>query len=195
MKTKQNILWSMMALVILFSVAACQPKNSDSDSKEIAEDQNEGKFKNTSLENDSEFAVEAAEGSMLEVQLGRLAMEKGTSDLVKQFAQQMITDHSKASEELMALAGSKNITLPTSLSDKKQKKYDDLVEKSKEDFDESYIEFMVKDHKDDIDKFKKEAENGKDGQLKSWAAGKISTLEHHLQMAKDAEDVVKKKNN
>lgn len=177
-------------MVIMLIAAGCQPKNPDS--KEIAEEQNEGKFENTSLEDDSEFAVAAAEGSMLEVQLGQLAMQKATSDVVKQFAQQMITDHSKASEELMALAGSKNITLPTSLSEKNQKRYDDLAGKSGEDFDDAYIEFMVKDHKEDIDKFKKEADKGEDAELKSWAAGKISTLEHHLQMAEDAEDVVDK---
>lgn len=190
METKTNIVWTMMALVIMLIAAGCQPKNPDS--KEIGEEQNEGKFENTSLENDSEFAVAAAEGSMLEVQLGQLAIQKATSDVVKQFAQQMITDHSKASEELMALASSKNITLPTSLSEKNQKRYDDLAGKSGEDFDDAYIEFMVKDHKDDIDKFKKEADKGEDAELKSWASGKISTLEHHLQMAEDAEDVVDK---
>jgi len=49
---------------------------------------------------------------------------------------------------------------------------------------------MVKDHKDDIDAFQKEADKGEDPDIKQWAAGKLSTLEHHLDMAKTAEKAV-----
>jgi putative membrane protein len=49
---------------------------------------------------------------------------------------------------------------------------------------------MVKDHKDAVDKFKKQAEKGEDADLKSWAAGKVAALEHHLEMAKAAEKTV-----
>ncbi len=52
---------------------------------------------------------------------------------------------------------------------------------------------MVSDHEEDLDAFKKEAENGNDADLKAWAAGKVPTLQHHLDAAKTAQDVVKKK--
>ena len=103
----------------------------------------------------------------------------------------MIDDHSKANEELSALAQSKNITLPTSLSDKHQKKYDDLAKKSGSDFDKEYTDLMVKDHKDVVDMFKKAADKCNDAELKGWAAGKISALEHHLSMAENVKEQVK----
>jgi putative membrane protein len=132
---------------------------------------------------------------MLEVQLGQLALTKAASPKVKEFAQSMVDDHGKANEELKSLAQTKNITLPSTLSDEKQKDYNKLAEKSGAEFDKAYSEFMVKDHKDDISKFKKAAENAKDGDIKSWAAGKVPVLEHHLSMAEAIEDAVESASN
>lgn len=165
------------------------------DTKEVAEEQNEEKFEKSDTEGDAEFAVAAADGGMLEVQLGQLAASKGSSEAVKKFGQSMVDDHSKANEELKALAAQKNITLPTTLSDKNQKKYDELAEKSGADFDKAYASFMVDDHKEDIDEFKKEAEKGNDADLKTWAAGKVSVLEHHLSMAETMNSAVKDRSN
>jgi putative membrane protein len=184
--------WSILFIAILFLSFSCGTKQAD-DSKEVAEDQNEEKFDDTNLEDDTEFAVAAADGGMMEVQLGQLAQTNASSAAVKQFAQTMIDEHSKANEELKTLAQQKNITLPTSLSDKKKKKYDDLAEKRGEDFDKDYIDFMVSDHKDDIDEFEKEADKGKDADVKTWASGKVPVLKHHLEMAQQTQDAVKKK--
>jgi len=180
----------LLLFVTLFLCSSCS-KNKPEDSKEIAEEQNEEKFDTTDLEYDTEFAVSAADAGILEVQLGTLALTKATSSIVKQFAQTMIDDHTKANEELKALAQSKNITLPTILSEKHQKKVSDLEEKSGSDFDKEYSDLMVKDHKDVVAMFKKAADKCKDAELKAWAGGKISALEHHLSMAENVKKQVK----
>jgi putative membrane protein len=177
---------------LLTGVAACGGKKSETDSKEIAEDQNESKFDSVDTKGDAEFAVAAADGGMLEVQLGELAVSQASSATVKKFGQSMIDDHSKANEELKSLAAQKNITLPSTLSDKNQKRYDELAGKSGVEFDKAYAKFMVEDHKEDIDEFKKEADKGNDPDLKSWASGKVPVLEHHLSMAEAARDEVDK---
>ena len=179
----------------LFALASCGSGSNQDDSKEIAEEQNEEKFDDGGMEDVSDFAVKAADGGMLEVQLGQLALTKATSPQVKEFAQSMITDHSKANEELKSLAQSKNITLPTTLSEDNQKEYNKLAEKTGKEFDKAYCEFMVKDHKDDLDMFKKAADNAEDADLKSWASTKVPVLEHHLSMAESMEDVVASANN
>jgi putative membrane protein len=127
---------------------------------------------------------------MLEVQLAQLALTKATSPKVKEFAQSMVDDHSKANEELKGIAQTKNITLPSTISEEKQKDYDKLAEKSGAEFDKAYSDFMVKDHKDDVDKFKKAAEKCEDPDLKSWAAEKLPVLESHLSMAESMDEVV-----
>lgn len=165
---------SLILLAVAFTFAACESKNKPEDTKEVAEDQNEAKFEDTEIEDDTQWAVAVADLGMLEVRLSKLALERSTTPAVKQFAQTMVDDHSKANDELTALAGQKNISLPTALSDKSQKKYNDLLEKTGKDFEDAYTDCMVKDHKDAVDKFKKQAEKGEDGELKSWAAGKVA---------------------
>ena len=74
-----------------------------------------GKRTSTSADatTDRKFVEQAASGGMAEVKLGKLALEKGTSPTVKQFAQKLVDDHSKANDELQALASRKNMSLPT----------------------------------------------------------------------------------
>jgi putative membrane protein len=183
----------MSALVLVFM--SCGTKNGQEDSTETAEDQNDEKFEDSKTDDDADFAVKAADGGMLEVQLGTLALTKASSPEVKQFAQMMVDDHSKANNELKAIAQQKNISLPTVLGDDHQKKFDNLNEKSGADFDKDYMDLMVKDHKDDIKEFEDEGDDGKDAELKSWAAGKVATLKHHLEMAERTHDAVKDKKN
>lgn len=177
----------------MFVMTSCGPKsNKEEDSKEVAEDQNEAKFEDTNLEDDTEFVVAAADGGMYEVQAAQLALTKGSSKKVKEFAQKMVDEHGKGNEELKALAQQKNITIPATLSEKMQKRYDDLAAKSGADFDKAYCDAMVKDHKDDLDKFKEAADDAKDADVKTWAAGKVPVLEHHLSMAEETEKAIKK---
>jgi putative membrane protein len=190
MKITRNNFWALTLLAGAFMFAACGQKDKPEDSKEVAEEQNEAKFEDTEIENDTEWAVAVADMGMLEVEASKLALERATTPAVKQFAQTMIDEHTKANDELKAAASSKNISLPSTLSDKSQKKLTDLREKTGKDFEDAYTDCMVKDHKDAVDKFKKQAEKGDDADLKSWAAGKVATLEHHLEMAKATEKTV-----
>jgi putative membrane protein len=184
--------WNILFIAILLVSFSCGQKKAD-DSTEVAEDQNEKKFDDTNLEDDTEFAVDAANAGMAEVQLGQLAQSNASSPAVKKFAQMMIDDHSKANDELKGVAMKKNITLPSSINDKMKKKYDDLTEKKGEDFDKDYIDLMVSDHKDVISSFEKEADKGKDPDLKTWASEKLTALRHHLDMAEQTKNELKAK--
>jgi putative membrane protein len=179
----------LMGLVLVFT--SCETKKNE-DSKDAAEDANKEQL-DSDLKKDSEFAVEAADGGLFEVQLATLALTKGTAASVKQFAQMMVDDHAKANNELKTLSGQKGISLPDVISEKCQKKYYDLDQKNKgSDFDKEYIDLMVKDHKDDIDKFEKEADKGNDAEIKSWASRKLGALRHHLAEAERIQDELKK---
>lgn len=184
---------NILLLAIAIAFASCETKKSE-DSKDVAEEQNEEKLEDSDLEKDSEFAVAAADGGLYEVQVGTLALTKATSPQVKQFAQMMVDDHTKANNELKALASQKGISLPDVMGEKCQKKYYDLDQKEKADFDKEYIDQMVKDHKEDIDKFEDEADKGNDTEVKSWAAGKLAALRHHLEEAERLQETLKNNN-
>lgn len=185
-------IFNSLVLVAALCFASCgNNDNAETDSKEMAEEQNEAKHDDTNLEKDSEFAVNAADAGMLEVELGKLAATNASNAQVKAFAQGMVTDHSQANEELKSLAAGKNITLPATLSEDKQKTVNDMAAKKGADFDKAYADMMVSDHEKVVDMFQKEADNGKDMDVKGWAAGKVPTLQHHLEMAKTTRDAVK----
>ena len=181
----------MACLMIFFSCTQKDSRygdNRNDDSKDVAEEQKEDKFDNKG-EKDADFAVDAAENNMLEVRLSQLAETNATSSEVRSFAKALIADHSKANEELKQLALQKNITLPASLSDKSQRKYDDIAKKTGRDFDEAYTDFMVKGQKEAVRNYKNEAEKGNDPDIQAYARKQIATFEHHLAMAEDLEDI------
>ena len=133
---------------------------------------------------DSKFVEDAAIGGMAEVELGKLAAEKATSADVKQFAQRMVDDHSKANEELSSLASSKGITLPTAVDAKVQAHVEHLSKLSGAEFDQEYMKMMVSDHDKDVAEFEREANSGKDPDVKAWASKTLPTLREHQTMAK-----------
>lgn len=134
---------------------------------------------------DKDFIKKAASAGMMEVELGQLAQSKAQSQEVKDFGSRMVTDHGKANEELKALAQQKNVPLPTKLEHKHKSMVDKLNKASGSDFDKKYMSEMVKDHKDDVDEFKKATQKVKDPELKAWAEKTLPVLEQHLQQARE----------
>jgi putative membrane protein len=136
---------------------------------------------------DSKFVTEAARGGMAEVKLGELAKTKAAADDVKRFGDMMVHDHTKANDELMKLAKSKNIAVPSDLG-KHQAVYDKLSKLDGAAFDSAYMHAMVEDHNEDIALFQAEADGGQDADLKKWANDTLPTLKDHLKAAQESMD-------
>jgi len=146
---------------------------------------------NSLSDQDKKFADAAAKGGLMEVMMGQLAAINASDAKVKALGEMMVKDHSKANDELKKWATTTGYTLPTSLDAAKQKEYDDLKAKKGAEFDKKYTDLMVSDHKKDIEEFKKEASEGKDASLKSFAGKTLPTLEHHLMESEKAKNAVK----
>jgi len=134
---------------------------------------------------DHSFIMKAAQGGLAEVQLGKLASDKASSEQVKQFGQKMVDDHGKANDELKSIAQSKNISLPSDLDSKDKALMNRLEKLSGAQFDRAYMQAMLKDHRADVSEFRKEASAGKDPDVKAFASKTLPTLESHLQLAQD----------
>ena len=133
---------------------------------------------------DQKFLMDAAMGGLMEVQLGRWAVQYGTSPEVKQFGQRMIDDHSKANTELMQLASSKGVTLPTEMDEKHQRSVSKIARLKGAEFDRAYSKAMLGDHEKDVKEFEKQSTNATDADLKAFAGKTLPTLQEHLQMAR-----------
>jgi putative membrane protein len=122
---------------------------------------------------DKAFMRKAAKGGMMEVAMGKMAEEKGQSEGVKAFGKRMVADHSKANEELMALAEKKGMKLP---GEKPAQQWSS---------DKDYMNMMVKDHEKDLSEFQAEASSGTDSDLKKFADRTAKVVQKHLDLAKE----------
>ena len=128
---------------------------------------------------DKTFMMNAAKGGMMEVEWGKLAAQNGQSADVKKFGNRMVTDHSKANSELMALAKQQGVSLPGAKSPGKWKS------------DKDYMDMMVTDHQADLAEFQKEAQGGTDPDVKAFAAKYSKIVQEHLRMAKQTQGKLK----
>ena len=138
----------------------------------------------TLSEDDKKFVMKAAMGGMAEVAGGQTASTQATDAAVKAFGSQMVTDHSKANDELKTLATTKGLALPSEPDKEQKKTLAEIAKKTGKDFDKAYMKDMVEDHEADVKEFENAAKNGSDPDLKAWAAKTLPTLQHHLEMAK-----------
>jgi len=139
----------------------------------------------TQKTDDKKFAKDAALGGLTEVELGKVAAQKATDPKVKEFAQKMVDDHTKANTELKQAASKSNIQIPDALDSKHQSRIDKLSKLSGQDFDKAYIKDQLKDHQTDVREFQQEAQNGSDPNVKTFASSTLPVLQHHLEMVKD----------
>jgi len=131
-----------------------------------------------------DFVQEAANSDMLEIAAAKIAQEKGNA-AEKNFAEQMITDHTKTSSDLKAMASSGEVKaeLPSAMDPSYQKKLDKLRDAKPADFSSEYDPMQVSAHKDAVSLFERYSKSGDNPQLKDWAGKTLPTLQHHLEMA------------
>jgi putative membrane protein len=154
---------------------------------------------------DRDFVEDMAIGGMAEVELGRMAMERGASPEVKRFGDMMVKDHSKAGDELKQVAMQHSIPMPAGLDQKHQDLKTTLSNLSGAEFDREYMKAMVGGHEDVVDRLQTRASEDRFGDdkgevkpersdnpveraLNQWAAKALPTVRHHLEEAKRIND-------
>ena len=154
---------------------------------------------------DRDFVEDMAIGGMAEVELGRMAMERGASPEVKRFGDMMVKDHSKAGNELKQVAMQHSIPMPAGLDQKHQDLKTTLSNLRGAEFDREYMKAMVDGHEDVVDRLQTRAsedrfgddkgevkpersDNPVEGALNQWAAKALPTVRHHLDEAKRIND-------
>ena len=134
-------------------------------------------------QSDGAFVKSAIQTNLAEIQLGQLAQEKGSSDAVKAYGQQLVDDHSKANEEAVKLASAAGVTPPEQPSPEDKKVHDELSALSGEAFDQAFARHMVQGHQKAIEMFTDKADDEKT-EVTSFAEKNLPVLQHHLEEAK-----------
>ena len=138
-------------------------------------------------EQEQKFVKDAASGGMAEVQMGRLAAQKGQSEAVKKFGQRLVQDHTKANQELKQIASKKGVTVSSQPASEHKSALEHLRSLQGAEFDKAFTQHAIQDHQKDIQKFQQASQQLQDPELKAFASKTLPTLQQHLQMAKQLE--------
>jgi len=142
---------------------------------------------------DKRFVKEAAEFSMCENEISRLAKEQSNSDGVKHYAELMIGGHKKLLEELRDAAHCHEYHIPDAMTDKQRDTYDRLKRLKNTDFDVEYMSGQVQDQQNLVELFERAAKECQDKSLREFADRKVPMLKEHLDNAKELYRKVKAK--
>jgi putative membrane protein len=132
----------------------------------------------------ADFVHEAAISDMFEIQSSQLALDK-LNGQEKNFADQMIKDHTKTSSELKGLATEAHVDVPGAMDESHQNMLEKLKALSGDDFRKMYFSDQVSGHKDAVSLFERYGKGGENAKIKDWASTTLPALQHHLSMAQD----------
>lgn len=135
-------------------------------------------------EMDRAFMIKAAQGGMAEVQLSQLALQKATSNSAKNYAQQMVNEHTKVNQELLQLARTKGITLPQELDAEQKAIYNRLKSLSGDRFNQAYLQVMQQNHAKTAQLFQQQVSKGNDREVKAFASRVLPAIQGHLAMVR-----------
>ncbi len=179
---KTAIIQTALFTATFAGVVSCKNDAKPENTKEVAEDHNDAKF-SADKEKDAQFLVNATEINLEDIQMGKLAQERGAIADVKELGKMMEEGHTKCQNELDGLAKRKQVTLPAAITDKGQESYKKLNEKQGIKFDKEYCDMMVENHKDAIAKYEKVVAESNDQEIKDWANATLPALRAHLDHA------------
>lgn len=143
---------------------------------------------------DSKFMMQAASSDMMEIATSNMALQKSQNEDVRRFAQMMIDDHTKTSDQLKSIAATKNVTLPAEMDAKHRAMADKLAGVSADRFDMEYMKMQVKAHEAAVKLFQTESNKGTDADVKGFASANLPALQTHLNMARTMSDGMKNGN-
>lgn len=133
---------------------------------------------------DSNFVRTVAVSDMFEIQASELAQTNATSPEIKSFAGRMVTDHTKTSDQLKSsVADKKGVSIPKAMDVRHKTMLTRLRAAKGANFDTLYAQQQLSAHRQAVMLFTGESQNGKDEDLKKFAADTLPTLQEHLSMA------------
>jgi putative membrane protein len=134
---------------------------------------------------DQQFVDFAAQTDMMEANLGQFAANAASSQQVKDYASTLVTDHTTDYGQLSTAAKQANLNVPNAIDTEHNKMLAPFQKLKDAAFDRKYAQEMVMGHTKAIEMYKKEASDGQNDALKSYAQTALPTLEKHLTGAKD----------
>ena len=134
---------------------------------------------------DKDFVRSVAESSATEVQLGKLAQEKASSDAVKDLGKRMVEAHTQTGQQMKQAATALNIQVPVDPPKKAKKAEDKLTKLTGPEFDRAYAKMAADEQKQAVKQFEREAKNGRVPGMKDFAAKNLPAEQERQKQAEE----------
>ncbi len=155
------------------------------------DDDNGNDNRNDFNDADETFVEDAAMSNLAEIELGELALTKGTDSLVRIFAENMVNDHAIAQDELSDIANTDDdVDWPANLDDEHQSIWDALSQLEGYSFDSAYIASQVTAHEKAVQLFQRSRDNGRNPVVRNYIDKYLPKIEMHLEMADSIKTVL-----
>jgi len=133
---------------------------------------------------DRSFLASAMGDGAFEIALGRMALEKASTEQMRTLAQRMVDDHTRMNDELASIAGHgiADQTPPAMPADKAQQLSIQLTPLQGDAFRDAFVDVTVRDYHLAVALFADEAKSGHDKALRDFARKELPVLREHLAM-------------
>jgi putative membrane protein len=181
-----------LSIVLAGSVLACRGEHRETTDRTAT---GTGAVGTAGASVDRDFIADLAENGRAEIELGKMAAERASSPRVKDFAQMLVRDHTKAAADLRDVAAAANVQLDTAseLDRDHENLQKDLAKLSGQEFDRKYVDAMVDGHEKAVSEIEKKVDSD-NPQLKQWATQTLPVVRQHLERAKQLKETLEKAN-
>ncbi len=159
---------------IALSVSTCHSRNSQPESKAVAEEKNDEKFDSRASEKEAQFVVDAIAKSYAEIRLTEAAEQRAIDSEVRSVAINLNQAHNALIAKLKEYADKKAISYPVEASEKDKSKIEKLMDDKH--FDKAWCKQAHDINKETIDNFEAASTTLSDPNLKSWIASALPEI-------------------
>ncbi|HZA93608.1 MAG TPA: DUF4142 domain-containing protein [Gemmatimonadales bacterium] len=132
---------------------------------------------------DSLFIGEVNTSNNLELRLARIAENKASADVVKRFAQKMITDHTSMQRDWESVFARSGARTRAANDPQMQGQVSRLQGLSGTDFDWAYMATMVANHREAVNQFQTAHRTAQSSEVRQLVARGLPFLQEHLTLA------------
>lgn len=169
-------------ILIALLTSLCTPRESQVDSKEVADEKNQEKFTTREARQDAKIITAAVAASLAEIRLSELAIEKTRDEELKNIAMHIKNDHAMLLADLKTYAAKRVITVPSAEGNSVRSRIEKLKAESA-DFNKKWCEQVRDLHKEAISNLEQAKENASDPDLREWATNTLPRLRKNLDLA------------
>ena len=128
--------------------------------------------------------TESAAGAA-DLRLAVLGVQKADRPDIKNFAEMLVTDHTKANRQLSALAVEKGVDVSAVTDPQQAAAFQKLEKASVANFDKEFLADLISGHMKCVSHFEAAAKGARNIDVQHWAARMLPTLKAHLAKARE----------